>query len=207
MQYLLMIYGNEAGMQAASKDQVTQMSAAYMAYTEAMKQAGVIRGGERLRPTSEATTVRVKNGKTEVLDGPYADTKEQLGGFFMIDVPDLDAALSWAAKCPGASMGTMEVRPIWPMQSHERAARRAMPPRTSRAAATASSSPIFRRARAMSRPRRMRSLMPSRQRSPTGPRRAFRKVRKLGCSLSRAARRSTRHGAGAPARSRPGICK
>ena len=117
MQYLLMIYGNEAGMQAASKDQVTQMSAAYMAYTEAMKQAGVIRGGERLRPTSEATTVRVKNGKTEVLDGPYADTKEQLGGFFMIDVPDLDAALSWAAKCPGASMGTMEVRPIWPMSA------------------------------------------------------------------------------------------
>jgi len=116
MQYLLMIYGNEAGMQAASKDQATQMSAAYMAYAEAMKQAGVIRGGERLRPTSEATTVRVKNGKTEVLDGPYADTKEQLGGFFMIDVPDLDAALSWAAKCPGASVGTMEVRPIWPMQ-------------------------------------------------------------------------------------------
>jgi len=116
MQYLLMIYGNEAGMQAASKDQATQMSAAYMAYAEAMKQAGVIRGGERLRPTSEATTVRVKNGKTEVLDGPYADTKEQLGGYFMIDVPDLDAALAWAAKCPGASTGTMEVRPVWPMQ-------------------------------------------------------------------------------------------
>jgi len=117
MQYLLMIYGNEAGMQAASKDQATQMSAAYMAYAEAMKQAGVIRGGERLRPTSEATTVRVKSGKTEVLDGPYADTKEQLGGYFMIDVPDLDAALAWAAKCPGASTGTMEVRPIWPMQA------------------------------------------------------------------------------------------
>jgi hypothetical protein len=115
MQYLLMIYNNEAGFQAASKDQVTQMSAAYMAYADAMKQAGVIRGGERLRPTAEATTVRVKNGKTEVLDGPYADTKEQLGGFFMIDVPDLDAALSWAAKCPGAATGTMEVRPVWPM--------------------------------------------------------------------------------------------
>ena len=82
MQYLLMIYGNEAGMQAASKDQVTQMSAAYTAYTEAMKKAGVIRGGERLRPTSEATTVRVTNGKTQVLDGPYADTKEQLGGYY-----------------------------------------------------------------------------------------------------------------------------
>jgi hypothetical protein len=117
MQYLLMIYGNEAGMQAASKDQVTQMSAAYAAYTEALKGAGVIRGGERLRPTSEATTVRVKKGKTEVLDGPYADTKEQLGGFYMIDVPDLDAALAWAAKCPGASTGTMEVRPVWPMSA------------------------------------------------------------------------------------------
>src|SRR5258707_13551175 len=98
MQYLLMIYGNEAGMQAASKDQVIQMSAAYMAYAEAMKQAGVIRGGERLRPTSEATTVRVKNGKTEVLDGPYADTKEQLGGFFMIILHDRDAALASPAK-------------------------------------------------------------------------------------------------------------
>ena len=117
MQYLLMIYGNEAGLAAASKDQVTQMSAAYMAYAEAMKKAGVIRGGERLRPTAEATTVRVKNGKTEVLDGPYADTKEQLGGFFMIDVPDLDAALAWAAKCPGASTGTMEVRPVWAMSA------------------------------------------------------------------------------------------
>jgi len=58
----------------------------------------------------------VKNGKTDVLDGPYADTKEQLGGFYLIDVADLDAALSWAARCPGASTGAMEVRPIWPMQ-------------------------------------------------------------------------------------------
>jgi hypothetical protein len=116
MQYLLMIYGSEAGMAAATQEQTSQMHAAYLAYTEALKSAGVIRGGERLKPTSEATSVRVKGGKTEVLDGPYADTKEQLGGFYMIDVPDLDAALSWAAKCPGASTGTMEVRPIWPMQ-------------------------------------------------------------------------------------------
>jgi len=57
----------------------------------------------------------VANGKTEVLNGPYADTKEQLGGFYLIDAPDLDAALSWAARCPGASSGTLEVRPIWPM--------------------------------------------------------------------------------------------
>ena len=115
MQYLLLIYGNEAGMQAASKEQIGQMSAAYAAYTQAMAQAGVIQGGNRLRPTSEATTVRVSGGKTQVLDGPYADTKEQLGGYFLIEAPDLDAALSWAAKCPGASAGTMEVRPIWPM--------------------------------------------------------------------------------------------
>ena len=115
MQYLLMIYGNEAGMLAASKEMVTHMSAAYGAYTEAMQKAGVLRGGERLRPTSDATTVRVKDGKTQVLDGPYAETKEQLGGYYMIDVPDLDAALSWAARCPGAATGTMEVRPIWPM--------------------------------------------------------------------------------------------
>ena len=117
MQYLLMIYGNEAGMLAAPKEAVTQMSAAYGAYTEAMQKAGVLRGGERLRPTSDATTVRVKDGKTQVLDGPYAETKEQLGGFYMIDVPDLDAALAWAARCPGAATGTMEVRPIWPMSA------------------------------------------------------------------------------------------
>ena len=80
------------------------MSAAYVAYTEAMEQGRRGRSAaNRLRPTSEATTVRVTDGKTEVLDGPYADTKEQLGGYYLIDVPDLDAALSWAARCPGAS--------------------------------------------------------------------------------------------------------
>src|SRR3954471_21507995 len=113
MQYLLMIYNNEAGMAAAPAEGVQKMNAAYMAYTEAMNKAGVVRGGNRLRPTAEATTVRVKDGKNQVLDGPYADTKEQLAGFFLIDVPDLDAAISWASKCPGASTGTMEVRPIW----------------------------------------------------------------------------------------------
>jgi hypothetical protein len=80
-----------------------------------LQKAGVIVGGERLRPSASGTTVRVADGKTKVLDGPYAETKEQLGGFYMIEVPDLDAALSWAARCPGASHGVMEVRPIWPM--------------------------------------------------------------------------------------------
>ena len=117
MKYLLLIYGNEAGMQQASKAETDQMHAAYGAYTEAMIKAGVIAGGERLRPTTSATTVRVANGKTNVLNGPYADTKEQLGGFYMIDVPDLDAALSWASRCPGASRGVIEVRPVWPMDA------------------------------------------------------------------------------------------
>lgn len=115
MKYALLIYGNEAAMQAASQADTTQMLAAYGAYTEALKKAGVIAGGERLRPTSAATTVRMEGGKSKVLDGPYAETKEQLGGFYLIDVPDLDAALSWAARCPAASHGTIEVRPIWAM--------------------------------------------------------------------------------------------
>jgi Uncharacterized protein conserved in bacteria len=115
MKYILLIYGNEAAMQAASKEETDRMHAAYMAYTEAMKNAGVIAGGDRLRPTATATTVRVANGKTNVLNGPYAETREQLGGFYMIDVPDMDAALTWAARCPGASHGAIEVRPIWAM--------------------------------------------------------------------------------------------
>jgi hypothetical protein len=73
----------------------------------------VLVASDRLRPASAATTVRLANGKTQVLNGPYAETKEQLGGYYLIDVPDLDVAISWAARCPGASYGTMEVRPIW----------------------------------------------------------------------------------------------
>jgi hypothetical protein len=115
MKYMLLIYRNEADMLAASKAQVEQMTGAYTAYTEAMRKAGVIVGGDRLQPVSAATTVRVADGKTKVLDGPYAETKEQLGGYYLIDVPDLDAALSWAARCPGASHGTIEVRPLWVM--------------------------------------------------------------------------------------------
>jgi hypothetical protein len=115
MQYLLMIYQNEAKMLAASQETVSQTMAAYGAYTEAIKKAGVYLGGNRLKPTASASNVRVTDGKTNVLDGPYAETKEQLGGYYLIDVPDLDAALSWAARCPGASRGTMEVRPIWPV--------------------------------------------------------------------------------------------
>jgi hypothetical protein len=86
-----------------------------MAYTEALSNAGILLGGNRLRPTDMTTTVRITGGKTQVLDGPYAETKEQLAGYYLIDVANLDAALSWAARCPGASHGAIEVRPIWIM--------------------------------------------------------------------------------------------
>ena len=115
MQYMLMIYSNEAAMQAVKPADMQQMMAAYGAYTEAMKKAGVLIAADRLQPTATATTVRLANGKTEVLNGPYADTREQLGGYYLIEAPDLDAAIAWAARCPGASHGTMEVRPVWVM--------------------------------------------------------------------------------------------
>ena len=115
MQYILLLHANEAGFAQMTPEQQQQGLAAYMAYSEALTKAGVIKGSNRLRPVATATTVRIVDGKTQVLDGPYADTKEQLAGYFLIDVPDLDAALSWAARCPGASHGTVEVRPIWSM--------------------------------------------------------------------------------------------
>jgi hypothetical protein len=117
MQYLLMIYSNESAAQQLSPADVDRMHSAYGAYTQALIQAGVMKGGERLKPSSLATTVRVADGKTSVLNGPYAESKEQLAGYYMIDVPDLDAAISWAARCPGASFGLLEVRPIWPMDA------------------------------------------------------------------------------------------
>lgn len=113
MRYMLLIYINEGDYQAASKEAAAQMTAAYFAYTDAMKEAGVWLDGGRLRPTSTATRVRFQEGQKKVLDGPYADTKEQLGGYYMIEAADMDAALSWAARCPGAQRGTIEVRPMW----------------------------------------------------------------------------------------------
>ena len=115
MQYLLLIHTAEDTFMKLTPEQQQQGSAAYMAYTEALKKAGVLLGSNRLRPVSDTTTVRVAEGKTQVLDGPYAESKEQLGGYYLIEVADLDSALSWAARCPGASHGTVEVRPIWTM--------------------------------------------------------------------------------------------
>ena len=117
MQYLLMLYANETGWSKMTKAQQEQGYAAYMAYTEALKKAGAWVGSNRLQPISTATTVRVTDGKSQVLDGPYIDSKEQLGGYYLIDVPDLDTAISWAARCPGAGHGTIEVRPVWAMSA------------------------------------------------------------------------------------------
>jgi hypothetical protein len=117
MQYLLMLYANEAGWSNLTKSQQEQGMAAYTAYTEALKKAGVWKGSNRLQPINAATTVHVADGKSQVLDGPYIESKEQIGGYYLIDVPDLDSAISWAARCPGASHGVVEVRPVWAMQA------------------------------------------------------------------------------------------
>jgi hypothetical protein len=113
MQYALLLYSSEDHWPSMTPAQQAEGLAAYGAFTEALSQAGALRASDRLRPSSTATTVRVANGKPQVLDGPFVDSKEQFGGFFLIDVPDLDTALSWAARCPGASHGVVEVRPVW----------------------------------------------------------------------------------------------
>jgi hypothetical protein len=112
MKYILMDYVNEAGWPTIPKAEQEQWLGAYKAFMEAMTKAGVLRSSNGLQPTSAATTVRVANGKAQVLDGPYADSKEQLGGFHIIEVADLDAAISWAAKSPTALHGVIEVRPV-----------------------------------------------------------------------------------------------
>ena len=108
-----MLYSQENGWSKLSKTEQEQAMVAYSAYTEALTKSGSFKGSGRLQHTSTATTVHVADGKPQVLDGPYADSKEQLGGYYLIDVPDLDAAISWASRCPAASHGIIEVRPIW----------------------------------------------------------------------------------------------
>ncbi len=112
MRYMLLIHQDEKAMQAARKEDAAKFMAAYGAYAEAMKEAGVGKGGEPLHPSATATLVRVKDGKTQMLSGPYAEIKEQLGGYYLIEAADLDAAVGWAARCPGAAIGAIEVRPI-----------------------------------------------------------------------------------------------
>lgn len=116
MKYMLLIYGDEAKMRAIPKEDASKMMPAYIAYTEALKKAGILLGGDRLQFTETATTVRIREGKTNVVNGPYAEAKEQLAGYYLIDVPDMDSALSWAARCPGAGVGSVEVRPLFVFQ-------------------------------------------------------------------------------------------
>lgn len=115
MQYLLALYVDESGWGKMTPEQQQQGTASYMAYTEALKAAGALVNSNRLRPSATATTLRTANGKTQVLDGPFAESKEQLAGYYLIDVADLDAAMSWAGRCPAAQHGIVEVRAIWSM--------------------------------------------------------------------------------------------
>ena len=113
MQYLLMIYQNE--VEYAKNDAATskKMLEEYGAFTQSIIQSGNFKGGDRLQPTSTATTVRVRDGKVLTTDGPFAETREQLGGYYMIEAKDLDTAIGIAARIPGARIGSIEVRPIW----------------------------------------------------------------------------------------------
>jgi hypothetical protein len=115
MQYLLTLYADENVFAKMTPEQQQQGYAAYMAYSEALKSAGVYVGSNRLRPSGSATTLRTTDGKTQILDGPFLDTKEQLGGYFLIEAPDLDSALNWARRCPGVGHGVVELRAIWDM--------------------------------------------------------------------------------------------
>ena len=112
MKYLLLIYGSEKAMASATPDAMSRMHSAYGAYTTALRESGVYVAGEALQPTATATSIRGAGAGAKVLDGPFAETKEQLGGFYMLDVPDLDAAIKWARRCPGTDGGTVEVRPV-----------------------------------------------------------------------------------------------
>ncbi|MER7938636.1 MULTISPECIES: YciI family protein [unclassified Streptomyces] len=111
MQYMVLIYQNELN---GSQTDWPRLGKEYREYAAAAVQAGVMRGGERLQPSSTAATVTVRDGERLVTDGPFADAQDQLGGFFVLECADLDEALAWAARCPGACHGTVEVRPVIP---------------------------------------------------------------------------------------------
>jgi len=116
MKYTILIYESEADFSARTGGPRKEAYwGSYRAYTQALTEAGILAGGAPLQPAPLATTVRQRDGKRQVQDGPYAETKEQLGGYYVIDVPDLDKALDWAARCPAAATGAVEVRPNLPM--------------------------------------------------------------------------------------------
>lgn len=115
MQYLLLVYGSESAFANMTPEQQAAGVEAYGQFTQDIKQSGKWIGSNRLKPVASSTTVRVRDGKRVVTDGPFAETKEQLGGYYLIEAKDLDEAVAIAARCPGAQHGTMEVRPIWEM--------------------------------------------------------------------------------------------
>ena len=112
MEYLLLIYNSEADAKKTSAAEQGQIYQEYMTFTQNLDQSGKNKGSNALQPIATATTVRVRNGKTMVTDGPFAETKEQLGGYYLVEAKDLDEAISIAARIPGAKDGSIEVRPI-----------------------------------------------------------------------------------------------
>jgi hypothetical protein len=112
MEYMLLIYHSEADGKKMSPAQYGEMFQEYQTFTQDLTKSGKNKGGNPLEQTSTATTVRVRNGKTVVTDGPFAETKEQLGGYYLVEAKDLDEAISIAARIPGAKHGSIEVRPI-----------------------------------------------------------------------------------------------
>jgi hypothetical protein len=115
MNYLLLIYSKEAELAALSESDRNKLSNEYTDFTKSIVQAGQFKAGDRLRPASTASTVRVRDGKTAITDGPFAETREQLGGYYLIEAKNLDEATAVAARVPGARHGSIEVRPIWPL--------------------------------------------------------------------------------------------
>ncbi|MBX3428518.1 MAG: YciI family protein [Hyphomonadaceae bacterium] len=111
-QYLLLIYGEESKWAELTPDQLSAEMGTYMAYTEDLAKAGVLVAGDELQSVATAKTVSVSGGKQKVVDGPFAETKETLGGYYLVSVESMEDALAWAAKCPGARYGRIEVRPV-----------------------------------------------------------------------------------------------
>ena len=117
MHYLLLIYTNEKEEAAMKPAEVTAVMAEYTEFTKGIIQSGQFKAADRLKPTSASTTVRVRNGKVATTDGPFAETREQLGGYYMVDAKNLDEAIAIAARIPSAKVGSIEVRPVWPPQA------------------------------------------------------------------------------------------
>src|SRR3954453_4747506 len=112
MKYAFTIYRDESQVEPATPEKMQEMSGSYREVTEEMQQKGVLLAGDGLYPTATATTIRVRDGQRDVTDGPFAETKEQLGGFYVLDCRDLDEAIEWAAKIPGSQIGSVEIRPV-----------------------------------------------------------------------------------------------